>query len=72
MEREIKEYALDIGFDDVGFTTADPFSQLTEALKERRSGYSWVSEGLLQLAHVADPRNVLPSAKSVVVLIYEF
>ncbi len=72
MEREIREYALDIGFDDVGFTTADPFPQLTQALEERKSGYSWVSEGLLQLAYVADPHYVLPSAKSIVVLIYDY
>ena len=72
MEQEIREYALEIGFDDVGFTTADPFSQLTEALDERKEGYSWISDGLLQLAHVADPKFVLPSAKSIVVLINDY
>lgn len=72
LEQEIREYALDIGFDDVGYTTAEPFPQLVESLDERRSGYSWVSEGLLQIASVADPRYVLPSAKSIVVLIYDY
>lgn len=72
MEREIREYALEIGFDNVGFTTADPFTQLTEALEERKAGYSWVSEGLLQLVYAADPSNVLPSARSVVVFIYDY
>ena len=72
MEQEIREYALEIGFDNVGFTTAEPFTQLTEALEERKEGYSWISDGLLQLAHVADPRNVLPSAQSVVVFIYDY
>lgn len=72
MEQEIREYALEIGFDNVGFTTAEPFTQLTEALEERKEGYSWISDGLLQLAHVADPRNVLPSAQSIVVLIYDY
>lgn len=72
MEQEIREYALEIGFDDLGFTTADPFSQLTAALEERHSGYSWVSDGLLQIASVADPHFVLPSAKSIVVLIYDY
>lgn len=72
MERQIREYALDIGFDSIGFTTADPFPQLSQALEERSSGYGWVSEGLLQLARVADPRYVLPSAKSIVVLIYDY
>ncbi len=72
MERQIREYALDIGFDDIGFTSADPFPQLTEALEERRKGYKWVSDGLLQLSNAADPRFVLPSAKSIVVLIYDY
>jgi len=72
MENEIKEYALDIGFDEVAFTTAEPFFQLTRALEERQEGYSWVSEGLLQLARVADPRFVLPSARSVVVTVYDY
>ncbi len=72
MEQEIREYALDVGFDDVGYTTAEPFPQLTEALDERRSGYSWVSEGLLQIGSVADPRFVLPSARSIVILIYDY
>lgn len=72
MEQEIREYALEIGFDRVGFTTAEPFTQLKEALEERKEGYSWISDGLLQLAHVADPRNVLPSARSVVVFVYDY
>jgi len=72
VEREIREYALEIGFDEVGFTTADPFPQLISALEERKEGYSWISESLLQLAHVADPCFVLPSAKSIVVLLYDY
>jgi epoxyqueuosine reductase len=72
MEQEIREYALDIGFDAVGFTTADPFPQLSQALAERKNGYSWVSDSLLQLAQAADPRFVLPSAKSIVVLLYDY
>lgn len=72
MEQIIKEYALEIGFDAVGFTTADPFPQLTEALDERKEGYGWISDGLLQLAHVADPHFVLPNARSIVVLLYDY
>lgn len=72
MEQNIKEYALEIGFDAVGFTTAEPFPQLTEALEERKEGYGWISDGLLQLAHVADPHYVLPNARSIVVLLYDY
>lgn len=72
MENQIREYALDIGFDEVGFTTADSFPQLGEALKERHSGYSWISDSLMQLSSVVDPHFVLPSAKSIVVLLYDY
>jgi epoxyqueuosine reductase len=72
MEQEIKDYALEIGFDAVGFTTAEPFPQLTSALEERKSGYGWISEDLMQLAYIADPRYVLPSAQSIVVLLYDY
>jgi epoxyqueuosine reductase len=72
MEKEIREYALEIGFDDVGYTSAEPFDQLSNALVERISGYSWITDDLMQLARIADPRYVLPSAKSVVVMIYDY
>lgn len=72
LQEEIREYALEIGFDRVGFASAAPFGQLSEALQERNEGYSWVSEGLLQLSAVCDPRFVLPEARSLVVLIYDY
>jgi len=72
LEQEIREYALDVGFDEVGITTAEPFKQLKQALQERHEHYYWVSDGLLELRSASDPRNILPSAKSVVVLLYDY
>jgi epoxyqueuosine reductase len=72
LTQKITEYALELGFDQVGFTTAAPFDQLSRALEERSTGYSWVSDGLLQLGKVADPGFVLPTARSLVVLIYDY
>lgn len=69
---EIREYALDLGFDGAGFASAEPFIQLSRALMERHEGYSWLSEGPLRLGETADPRFVLPGARSLVVLFYDY
>ncbi len=70
--QDIKEYALDIGFDRVGFTTAEPFPLLGKELDERPRMYGWVSKNLLQLRRSADPQNILPSGKSVLVLLWDY
>ena len=72
LNQKITEYALELGFDRVGFTTAAPFGQLSQSLEERDQGYRWVSDGLLQIGKVVDPSFVLPTARSLVVLIYDY
>ncbi len=72
LEEDIKEYALDIGFDRVGFTSAEPFHRLGQELDERNEMYSWISKNLLQLRKVVDPANVLPAGKSVIVLLWDY
>lgn len=71
-EQEIKEYALDLGFDEVGITTAEPFEQLEHALEERRDSYYWITEGLLELKKATNPLNALPGARSIIVLLYDY
>ena len=72
LAEEIREYALDIGFDRVGFASAEPFPQLAAALEERAEDYAWISRGLLQLNKAVDPRSILPSARSLIVLIWDY
>lgn len=72
LAQEIRQYALELGFNRVGFTTADPFPLLTRELEERSPMYHWVKEGPLQLGRIADPGNVLPGAGSLVVLIWDY
>ncbi len=72
LAEEIVAYALDLGFDQVGFTSAAPFDQLARALEERSASYNWISEGLLQLRRAVDPRLVFPSARSLIVLGYDY
>ncbi|NMD42660.1 MAG: epoxyqueuosine reductase [Firmicutes bacterium] len=71
LKGEIEEYALDLGFDGVGFAAVDPFTGLTQALREREEGYRW-TEQVLQLNRAADPRVVMPAARTLIVLLYDY
>jgi epoxyqueuosine reductase len=64
----IIEKAYECGFDDVGFTTADPFPEQREILEERREGYEWAYKSGLDLTAGTDPKNILPDAQSIIVL----
>jgi epoxyqueuosine reductase len=41
LSSDIKEYALAIGYDRVGFTTSEKFPIYERELAERRDMYSW-------------------------------
>jgi len=71
-KREITEKALELGFADVGFTTAEPFSSQHEILEERKESYAWTLAGGLDLAGGTDPRKALPEAKSIIVLLESY
>ena len=72
LKQDIKEYALDIGFDRVGFTTAEPFDLLGQELEQRSQMYDWVGKNLLQLENSVHPQNILPSGKTVLVLLWDY
>jgi len=59
LTEEIREYALDLGFDGIGFATADPFTGLSQALQERKEGYSWTDK-TLQLSQRLSPALCCP------------
>lgn len=68
LAEEIKDFALDLGYSAVGIASAEPFVQYLQALEERRAEY-----GILPyLWPMADPRNALPEAKSLVVAVYDY
>jgi epoxyqueuosine reductase len=66
---EIIEQAKRIGFDDIGFTTAEPFDEHGEILSSRKPDYAWISMMGLNLEEGIDPKKILPSAKSIIVLL---
>jgi epoxyqueuosine reductase len=64
----IIQKARDLDFKDCGFTHAQPFKSQRRVLAERRKEYAWVMDAGLDLVAGTDPRNVLPDAKTVIVL----
>ncbi len=68
-EKQIIDKALELGFADAGFTTADPFDSHREFLREREDEYGWTEKAGLALMEGIDPKTVLPAAKSIIVLL---
>ena len=60
--------AYDHGFEDVGFTTADPFTEHRQMLLDRCEEYQWAEAVGLELLKGTDPTNILPDAKTIIVL----
>ncbi len=69
---DIRDYALSLGYDRVGFTTADRFTLYEEELTRRHDMYSWATGQDWGLILGVDPRNVMAGAKSVVVTVFDY
>ena len=67
-KNEIIEKAYECGFRDIGFTTADPFETQKELLQERYKDYEWAFRVGLDLIAGTDPKQILPQAKTIIVL----
>ncbi len=65
---DIIDKAREFGFEDVGFTTAEPFESQRKILEERREYYQWAIDAGLDLIAGTDPRTILPDAKAIIVL----
>ncbi|MBN1855553.1 MAG: epoxyqueuosine reductase [Dehalococcoidia bacterium] len=72
LTREIKNFALDLGYHYVGITTAEPFAKAAEELESRQDAYRWVIDGRLKMLDCATPTDIWPSAKSIIVVAYDY
>jgi epoxyqueuosine reductase len=68
-ENDIVKRAIELGFGDAGFTTAEPFPSHHQALESRKEMYNWVGQMGLNLFEGTDPRAIYPEARSIIVLI---
>ena len=71
LSENIKDFGLDLGYSKVGITTADGFPDYIVELNSRRDMYPWYIEGAFQPLTGADPKSVMPSAKSIIVVVYD-
>jgi epoxyqueuosine reductase len=69
---EVIEKAYALGFDEIGFTTTEPFESQREVLLERQEGYAHFTRENFNLVRGTDPQNILPGARSIIVLVYGF
>jgi epoxyqueuosine reductase len=68
LKNELIEKAYECGFGDIGFTTVDPFDSQKALLQERQKAYAWVSKLGLDLIAGTDPKQIFPTAKTIIVL----
>ena len=71
LSEDIKDFGLDLGYSKVGITTADSFPSYIAELKARSKMYAWYIEGSFQPIKGADPKSIMPSAKSIVAVVYD-
>lgn len=65
---EVIKKAIDLGFEDIGFTDTQPFDSQKEVLASRSEEYAWVAASGLDLVGGTDPKNIHPEAKTIIVL----
>jgi epoxyqueuosine reductase len=58
-----------LGFEDVGFTTAEPFHEHEKLLLSMEDEYGWADKVGLDLKSGVDPLSIMPDAKTIIVLI---
>jgi epoxyqueuosine reductase len=68
LKEDLIHKAHETGFEDIGFTTAEPFEAHRRFLADRQQEYGWVETMGLALMRGTDPRTVMPEAQTVVVL----
>ncbi len=71
LTEDIKDFALDLGYSRVGITTADPFPEYIAELKARQDMYSFYINRPTSPLKGAEPRSVMPTAKSIVMVVFD-
>ncbi|HPB80414.1 MAG TPA: 4Fe-4S double cluster binding domain-containing protein [Spirochaetota bacterium] len=66
---DVIDKAAELGFVDVGFTTAEPFADHRAILEKRMDDYGWAEDAGLALLSGTDPASILDGAKTVIVLL---
>ena len=71
-KQDIIAEAKRLKFADIGFTDAQPFASQKEYLLAHQEEYGWAEAIGLGLIAGTDPKNILPQAKSIIVLLESY
>lgn len=71
-KKDIIAEAKRLKFADIGFTDAQPFASQKEYLLAHQEEYGWAEAVGLGLLAGTDPKNILPQAKSIIVLLESY
>ncbi|AFQ42464.1 epoxyqueuosine reductase [Desulfosporosinus meridiei] len=69
---QIKEFALDIGYSKVGIIPAESFPEYIADLTNRQEMYSFYIKGAYRPLLGAEPRSLMPKAKSIITTVYDY
>lgn len=72
LTKDIKEYALEIGYSKVGITTADCFDDYIKEMESRSDMYSFYINSPRLPLKASDPKKIIPSAKSIISVAYDY
>lgn len=72
LAEQIKNYALDIGYQAVGITTAEPFYDHISEVASRKEIYDFYAQDPRQFLIGANPKQTMPQARSIVCLVWDY
>jgi epoxyqueuosine reductase len=72
LKERVREYALALGFEDVGFTDVAPFGLYVEEIQRRPAMYDWIQTQGFSTLRGATPSTKHPWARSMMVLIRNY
>jgi epoxyqueuosine reductase len=72
LTQDIKDFALDIGYNHVGITSADGFSDHINEVQSRGATYDFYVEDPRHFLKGAEPKTTMPSAGSIVSMAWDY
>lgn len=72
LKERLRQRALELGFEDIGFTTTKPFDLYIQEIDSRQDMYAWVMTERFNMRRGASPAEKHPWAKSILVLVRNY
>lgn len=70
--KDIKDFAFDIGYNHVGITSADSFSDHIDEVQSRGAIYDFYVNDPRQFLNGAQPKKTMPSARSIISMTWDY